>query len=79
MLEEEALNSALGIRDIHRGGQGSRHVKPFTGDHLKYPLEARVLAGPPRAGASGLEESVMFCFRPSGKGENFYPDTLNRG
>lgn len=78
MSEEETLNSALGIRDIRRGGQGRRNVKPFTGDHLKYPLEARVLTGPPCAGASGLEESVMFCFRPCGKGENFYPDTINK-
>lgn len=77
MSEEEALNSALGIRDIHRGGQGKRNVKPFTGGHLKYPLEARVHRGTPCAGASGLEESVMFCFRPCGKGENLYQDTRN--
>ena len=33
--------------------------------------------GTPCAGASGLEESVMFCLRPCGKGENLYQDTLN--
>ena len=33
--------------------------------------------GTPCAGASGLEESVMLCLRPCGKGENLYQDTLN--